>query len=216
MSRAAVLAGVVSCVLAYHPLALGRAAPQEGAKLKKEQDPQKEIEQLKKEIELLKKEIELLKRENALLKKGDGDKKGDEEKTDDKGGYKVTVDDVVYEYGGAVREGARLRVTVFATSKKGNQLAPTGVMRITDDEGDIYTGRLVAGPQQGLGGSMPGLREGIRTKLIWEFGGGFGKVSAAPPAKLKKFAAIAVERGNGFGGGRDPIEFKGVPVQLGK
>jgi len=173
---------------------------------------QKEIDLLKREIDLLKRENELLKRENEQLKKGGGGAAAKKAAAEDGESItRVTVDDVEYEYGGTRRIFNNLLVTVYATSKKGNQRAPTGKMTLIDDQSEMYTGTVFETPQTQFG--QPGLRQGIRFRLVWQFG---NQPSVAPPASVKRFAAVMIQRGNGFGGMLDPVEFRNVPTVLPK
>jgi hypothetical protein len=207
MPRASLLLGLVGSLLLCPSPALGQTRGTDVELLKKE------IDLLKRELDLLKRENELLKRENELLKKGGGGggtaKKGAAE--EGKSITRVTVDDVEYEYGGTKRVFNNLLVTVYATSKKGNQRAPGGKMTLIDDQSEMYTGTVFVTPQTQFG--QPGLRQGIRFRLVWQFG---NQPSVAPPASVKRFAAVMIQRGNGFGGMLDPVEFRNVPAVLKK
>lgn len=127
---------------------------------------------------------------------------------------RVTVDDVEYVYQGIVRNGNIVRVTVLATSRKGERNGPNGAMTIIDDEGEKYTGYPVGGF-----GALPELKEDVPLKLSWQFGGNnaFTGAKLAPPpsVKVKRFASVSIQPT--VGGGGNSIDFRNVtPTQKGK
>jgi hypothetical protein len=168
----------------------------------------KEIDLLKREIDLLKRENELLKRENALLKKSGTAKAPAQEGN---AVTRVTVDNVEYVYGGTVRNGAVVIVTVLATSKDGIRQGPNGPMILIDENGEKYTGMPVRGF-----GTLPSLREGIPVKLMWQFGATnpFGGTRpAAPSPKITRYAGVIIQRAIA---GDDSIDFRNVPAVIAK
>jgi hypothetical protein len=173
-------------------------------------DSKVEIEQLKKEIELLKRENDLLKRENELLKKQlAAVEKADPASKSDKpaAAFKTTVNKVDYVYQGTTRNGEVMTVTLLATSQDGNQPAPTGQMTIIDEKGERYTGRRSGGFNHVT------LREGVATRITWQFGGtgGLGlPATPAPSAKISQFPSVVVETMSALQ--KNTIEFRNVPA----
>jgi hypothetical protein len=172
------------------------------------------IATLTQELDLLKRENELLKRENELLKQENASlKKGNSKTSRDVGAevpLSVTVDNVEYVYQGIMRNGAEARVTLLATSKKGEHPGPNGMMTLIDDEGDKYQGM----PSGGFG-ARPVLREGVPTKLVWRFGPNpLTKTGSAPSATTTRFTSLTIEAT--VGGGQGTIEFRDVPAVVSK